>query len=207
MAGVAGESGPGAAPVEGPSAALLGRSAAAKAAAVRAGQLAPAFRLRSLGGETVALIDLVARGALVLSFHRGIWCAFCDTALERLSAVDGEIRALGARQVAIGPPPDEGQRTRLAGLAMPALADPGLEVTAAYGLRMILPEEDRDRYLSLGFVPTGTNERTRWQVGIPATYVIDGNGRVKMAAIDADYRNRLEEAEILSALRALRRRA
>jgi peroxiredoxin len=180
----------------------------AKTRAVRAGQLAPTFRLRELGGSSVALIDLVAEGPLVLSFYRGSWCDFCETALERLSAIDGDIRALGAQQVVIGPPPaNEVQANRLTGLAMTVLADAGLDVTTAYGLTVGLPREDHGRYLELGFKPAGLSDRTKWFVSIPATYVVDRLGRVVMAAIDTDYRNRLEGREILSALRALRERS
>ena len=40
---------------------------------------------------------------------------------------------------------------------------------------------------------------------MPATYVIARDGRVALAAIDVDYRNRLEPDAILAALRSLRR--
>ena len=181
-----------------PGAAFLRAMARAKASAVRAGQLAPAFHLNSLDGEAVALIDLVGRGPLVLSFYRGVWCDFCGSALQRLSEIDPEIRASGARQIAIGPSVPADQRAPLAALGFPVLADHGLKIASAYGLTATVPPEDRARHLGAGFMPDAG-----WRVCIPATYIIDPLGRVVMAAIDVDYRNRLDAGEILATLRAM----
>ena len=38
----------------------------------------------------------------------------------------------------------------------------------------------------------GINGDESWELPVPATYVIDRDGRVALAAIDVDYRNRLE---------------
>lgn len=47
------------------------------------------------------------------------------------------------------------------------------------------------------------NGDATWVLPIPATYVIDRGGTIALAFIDVDYRNRLEPAEIIAALRAL----
>ena len=39
----------------------------------RVGQMAPDFTLPNPGGQPVRLVDLVARGPVVLSFYRGRW--------------------------------------------------------------------------------------------------------------------------------------
>jgi peroxiredoxin len=44
-----------------------------------------------------------------------------------------------------------------------------------------------------------------WVLPIPVTNVIDTNGTIVLAFVDVDYRNRLEPAEIISALGCLRR--
>jgi peroxiredoxin len=175
--------------------------------AVRAGQFAPTFRLADVRGGSAALVELVGRGALVISFYRGVWCSFCETALEALARADGDIRAAGATQVAIGPPPvGDDQRRRLQGLAMPVLVDRGLRAASAYGLTMALPDEAKGAYAAAGYVPQTTADGAEWLVPIPATYIVDRGGRIAMAAIDADYRNRLDPAALVSALRGLQRR-
>jgi NAD(P)-dependent dehydrogenase (short-subunit alcohol dehydrogenase family) len=42
-----------------------------------------------------------------------------------------------------------------------------------------------------------------WVLPIPATYVVDRDGTIALGFVDVDYRNRLEPAEILSALQSL----
>ena len=175
----------------------------AAAKAIRAGQFAPTFRLEDIHGGTARMVDLLEQGPLVMSFYRGIWCDFCDLALEGLAKIDGQIRELGAHQVAIGPAPTgDSQRRRLLGFPMPVLVDSGLRVTASFGLTVPVPSSERERYASLGYAPPNAS----WLVPIPATYVLDRSGKVVVAAIDADYRNRLEPDQILSTLRCLRQR-
>ena len=41
--------------------------------AVRVGDVAPDFRLRDIHGDNVALLDLLAKGPVVLGFYRGRW--------------------------------------------------------------------------------------------------------------------------------------
>jgi len=195
-------------PEQGPPEALLALTRQAASHAVRAGQMAPPFHLADLNGERLTLIDLVGRGPLVVSFYRGVWCDFCDAALERLAVLDAAIRDLGATHVAIGPPPgDAMQRERLASFPMPVLVDRGLKVTAAYGLAIPLPEALHDHYARIGYVPAKTGPSSAWMISAPATYVIDRLGKVVLTAIDVDYRKRMEPAELLRSLQGLARRA
>lgn len=171
--------------------------------AIRAGQFAPTFRLEDVHGGIARMVDLLEQGPLVVSFYRGVWCDFCDLTLERLAGIDSEIRELGANQVAIGPAPaNDNQRRRLEGFPMPVLVDAGLRVSSSFGLTVPVPKSERERYASLGYVPPNAS----WQVPIPATYVLEKSGKVVIAAIDVDYRNRLEPDQILATLRCLRRR-
>jgi peroxiredoxin len=191
-----------------PSQELLSRAAEAAKCAIRAGYFAPTFRLQDLHGGSVALIDLIERGPSIISFYRGLWCSFCDTAIEALAGIEDDTRALGATHVAIGPPPgDDRQRIKLGTFPMPILIDRGLRVSSAYGLTIDLPVDLREHYAKAGYVPPNAAESGKWLVPIPATYLVDRTGRIAMAAIDTDYRNRLEPSQLLSALRSLQRRA
>jgi peroxiredoxin len=48
-------------------------------------------------------------------------------------------------------------------------------------------------------------EQGATELPIPATYVLDPSGRVRLAFIDEDYTKRLDPAEILNALRGMRK--
>lgn len=187
---------------------LLARTQKAAVRAVRAGQFAPTFRLPDIHGGNLALVDLIEKGPLVLSFYRGVWCGFCGAALGTLARFDQTIRSLGATHAAIGPAPsDDKQRAELELLSMPLLMDRGLKVTSAYGLTISLPDDLHGQYRRLGYVPSKITETSEWKIPVPATYIIDQFGRIVLASIDVDYRNRLDPAELIPALRGLQKRA
>src|ERR1700722_20219193 len=47
--------------------------------------------------------DLLARGPLVVSFSRGVWCPYCNLELQALQEALGDITARAASLVAISP--------------------------------------------------------------------------------------------------------
>jgi thiol-disulfide isomerase/thioredoxin len=77
--------------------------AAASGRALRAGSMAPAFRLRDHGGRQVSLQELSATGPAIVHFYRGSWCTYCHDGLTDLAAAHDEIRAAAGRVVAIAP--------------------------------------------------------------------------------------------------------
>ena len=54
-------------------------------------------------GKPVGLRDLLAKGPLVVSFYRGVWCPYCNLELQALQEALPEIVARGASLVAISP--------------------------------------------------------------------------------------------------------
>ena len=70
---------------------------------LKVGARAPTFALPNAHGELVRSADLLARGPLVLTFYRGVWCPYCNMDLQAIEAAAQEIRALGASLVAISP--------------------------------------------------------------------------------------------------------
>ena len=82
-------------------AAITMEVAAASSRALRAGSMAPAFRLRDYGGRLVSLQELSATGPAIVHFYRGSWCSH-----ESLTDLH-DIRAAGGRVVAIAPPPSQ----------------------------------------------------------------------------------------------------
>ena len=71
----------------------------------------------------------------------------------------------------------------------------------AFGIAYDLAEELRPIYARSGHALPEKNGDESWVLPIPATYVIDTDGTIVLAFVDLDYRNRLEPAEILTALR------
>jgi|GEM_PF-5693401 len=70
---------------------------------LKMGDKAPDFALPSATGKIVTLADQLARGPVVLTFYRGVWCPFCILALQTYQRNLDKIRAKGASLVAISP--------------------------------------------------------------------------------------------------------
>ena len=60
------------------------------------GALAPAFTLPGPDGKPIASADLLARGPLVITFYRGVWCPYCNMELQALQAALPLIEAAAA---------------------------------------------------------------------------------------------------------------
>jgi peroxiredoxin len=174
--------------------------------AIRTGDVAPGFTLPDAQGRHVSLARLLEAGPAVVTFYRGGWCPYCNIQLRAYQAMLPEMTTLGARLVAISPQLPDGSLSTAAAneLTFDVLSDVGNTVARHFGLVWSLPEELRAALRSNNKALPGINGDDSWELPVPATYVIARDGRVALAAIDVDYRNRLEPEAILAALRALR---
>ncbi|MGF6774009.1 peroxiredoxin [Paraburkholderia sp. GAS199] len=180
-------------------------AAAAVSSALRAGTRVPAFELPDTHGNTVSLDQALGAGPVVLNFLRGAWCAFGEESLTQLAATYERIVSLGAAAFAIAPP---SALTSPAGsVPIPELVDKDMKVARTFGLAFELPAELRPKYLELGYVPPKTRKADSFLVPIPATYLVDQEGMILLAHIDADYRHHLDNAALLTALKALQTRS
>jgi peroxiredoxin len=125
--------------------------------------------------------------------------------LRALQHVLPEITRLGATLVAVSPQtPDESlSTTEKNALSFSVLSDIGSTTARAFGIAYDLAEELRPIYARSGHALPEKNGDESWVLPIPATYVINTDGTVALAFVDVDYRNRLEPAEILTALQSL----
>jgi peroxiredoxin len=173
--------------------------------ALKAGDHAPDFRLPDVRGGYVRLRDILATGPVVLSFYRGGWCPYCNLELRALQKALPEITRLGAKLVAVSPQtPDESLSTAEKNdLTFSVLSDVGSATAKSFGIAYDLAEELRPIYARSGHALPEKNGDETWVLPIPATYVIDRDGTIALGFVDVDYRNRLEPAEILSALQSL----
>jgi peroxiredoxin len=175
------------------------------AGAVKQDDVAPDFTLPNARGDQVTLSKLLAKGPVVLTFYRGGWCPYCNLQLRAYQRILPEIRALGASLVAVSPePPDQSlSTTEKNALEFEVLSDVKGDAGRAYRLVFDFSEELKQTYLAAGNDLSNWNADGEWHLPIPATYVIGRDGRVKLAFVDPEYRNRLEPAEIIAALRRL----
>lgn len=173
--------------------------------ALGAGDLAPEFTLPNARGEEIRLTDLLSRGPVVVNIYRGGWCPYCNLELRALKEKLPKIEALGASLVAIAPEkPDKAAETTVRhDLEFEVLSDLGNQVSRQFGLVFTLPESIRAIYASFGTDLPAYNGDERFELPLPATYVIRPDGQIAYAFVDADYTRRMEPSEIIEVLRAL----
>ncbi|HZR89937.1 MAG TPA: peroxiredoxin-like family protein [Bradyrhizobium sp.] len=174
--------------------------------AKKAGDVAPGFTLPDSDGQPVASRDLLAKGPLVISFYRGVWCPYCNLELQALQAALPEITARGASLVAISPQTAANSRKsqRDNKLGFPILSDARSEVASAFGIRFALPDYLIEVYKAFGNNLPVINDDPAWVLPMPARYVIDTDGTVAYAEVNPDYTQRPDPSELLPVLDRLR---
>ncbi|MCW6512777.1 peroxiredoxin-like family protein [Lichenifustis flavocetrariae] len=180
---------------------LIASGAATKA--LKAGDKAPSFTLQDPDGQPVSSADLLAKGPLVLSFYRGVWCPYCNMELQALQAALPEFEKLGTSLVAISPQtaPNSRKSVRQNDLAFPILSDPHNDVAAAFGLRFAMPDYLIDLYKGLKNDLPAFNGDPSWTLPMPGRFVIAQDGTVLYAEVNPDYTRRPEPKDMLPALR------
>jgi peroxiredoxin len=173
--------------------------------AINVGDTAPEFELPGVLGGNVRLSTLCRQGPVVLNFYRGGWCPFCNLEFRALQQRLPEMKALGATLVGISPEtPDTSPSTvEKHQLEFEVLNDLGNLVANRYGLVMQVYEDLRPLYLQWGLDIPAANGDDSWELPLPATYVIDGTGKVRAAYINKDYTQRMEPEDIVAALRTI----
>jgi peroxiredoxin len=125
--------------------------------------------------------------------------------LEALKEIDSEVRALGARIVVLTPELERYTRALYKKLNLPydILTDLHLKTAEEYRLVFTLPDYLRDLYRSFGSTLDRFNDEPEYRLPMPARYVIDKQGIIRAADVNADYTIRTEPAETLKQLRML----
>ncbi len=146
--------------------------------------------------------DLLRSGPLVIVFYRGRWCAYCNAQLSALQEIHQQIAAAGASLVAISPQTQKhSYMTRdMHKLRFPVLSDAGNHVARKFGLVYRLSPEMQAMYESIMTKLPGYNGDQSWELPLAATYVVQPDGKISWARVDADWRQRPEPEEILRAL-------
>ncbi|MEM8845434.1 MAG: peroxiredoxin-like family protein, partial [Pseudomonadota bacterium] len=159
--------------------------------AANVGDYAPEFDLPNAIGERVSLYDELETGPVVLVWYRGGWCPYCNLQLQQIQASLAEIEAAGGKVIAISPElPDQSMTTKEKhDLQFDVLSDVDNEVADLYNLTYTVPDYVVDHYdLSSKLNEHNGNDNQRLPLAV--TYVINRNGVIEYAFLDADYKNR-----------------
>ncbi len=175
------------------------------ARAKRAGDLAPDATLPDGSGRLVRLSDVWRKGPLVVVFYRGGWCSYCSLQLRAWHQRADDLTRLGATLLAISPQtPDHSMRTDQDDqFTFTVLSDSNLDAANGFELAFTLPPELVSFYGSVGTDIPVLNGNGLWVLPVPATYVIDEEGRIRFAHVEEDIRKRAEPADVLRVIEDL----
>ncbi len=125
--------------------------------------------------------------------------------LEALQTIDSEVRALGARMVAVTPELERYTRGvhKKLNLAFDILTDLHLQTAEQFRLVFVLPDYLRDLYRSFGSTLDRFHDESGYRLPMPARYIIGRDGIIRAADVSADYTVRPDPSETVRVLRTL----
>ena len=175
------------------------RAAGLARKALKVGDRAPEFTLPDVNGKPVSLVELLARGSVIVTFLRGRWCPFCCATVEAWQEHLADVKAKGASLVAISPmTTKQGDFMRdQHKLMFPVLSDSGNQVAQQFGVGYQVPEYQQQLFQQVFINLPFINGDETWTLPMPATFVIGQDGLVRYAFADPDYTLRAEPAEVL----------
>jgi peroxiredoxin len=175
----------------------------AGADAPQVGDEMPPFYLPDENGRVVGLGDLIARGPVAVTFHRGHWCPFCRISINALVRAHGEVAAIGGQIVAVMPEREQFVSDLRATSKAPFLVLTDMDNGYAMSLGLaIWVGDEMQKIISERHNLANYQGNDTWTLPIPATFVVGQDGRIKARFVDPDYRKRMAIEDLLAAMRA-----
>ncbi|KAK5118897.1 hypothetical protein LTR62_000108 [Meristemomyces frigidus] len=168
-------------------------------AVIKPGATLPSFTLPDAHGNEVTSKSLLAEGPILITFYRGDWCPFCNLALRDLQKHHAEFQAKGVTLVAISPQLPDGSlsMTEKHDLSFVVLSDVGNKFARQLGIVHKQPETLRPMFELSKMDFTKINGDESLELPIPATFLVDGHGKVRKAYAETDFMKRLGSAGAL----------
>jgi peroxiredoxin len=157
------------------------------------GSDAPSFQAKNQDKELVKSADLLSEGSVVLIFYRGAWCPYCKKHISELQEGLQEIVNKGASVVIVTPEEPEyiEKMVSSTGATFSILYDEGYKIMEDYHVKYTINESDEMSFKSYVISHTkkhnGDDEAV---LPVPATYIINKEGKVTFVHFETDYKQR-----------------
>jgi peroxiredoxin len=175
------------------------------AAAPAVGDPMPPFMLPDDQGHLVTLEQLLAKGPVALSFHRGHWCPYCRLNTNALAQAQRDVEPIGGQIVAITPDLQHfatALKSEAAAKPFPILTDVDNGYALSLNLAIFVGLEMQKFMKSAGWNIAPYQGNDAWILPIPATFVVGPDSIIRARFVDPDYRKRMAIDVIVDALRA-----
>lgn len=164
------------------------------------GETAANFSFIDPGNNHTSLYELLERGPVVINFFRGMWCPYCRAEVEAYEAIRPKLEALGATYLAITP-----QKPTDATAHPQMIFDNHSDIARQFDLVYTLTDEEIRLFGERGVKLDEVNESGKWELPLPATYVIAQDRTVAFQFVDVDFRSRCCPIDLLREVEMLQR--
>jgi peroxiredoxin len=175
-------------------------SAQSAGSMLKVGNTAPDFSGIDQSGTQIMLGESLKSGPVVLIFFRGSWCPYCNRHLSQLQDSLSLIIEKGASVITVSPQLSEYAEKTIdkTGATFSILHDKDYKIMDDYHVSFQLDEKTIRRYSRFNLDEVNGNEDN--MLPVPATFIIDKDGKIVYIQYDPDYKNRSTVAEILNYL-------
>ena len=161
------------------------------------------FRATDQDENNIQLSELLKKGKVVIVFYRGQWCPICMPHLRKLQKDLTKVENKGASILIITPEKQENiQKTRLkTGITIPVIYDENYKIMVDFDVAFLPTKGLRFMYnIILRADLKNAQSDDSQTLPVPATFIIDTDGKVIWRHFNRDYKKRASVNEILKQL-------
>ena len=169
---------------------------------LKVGDRAPAFETLDAKGDTVTQDELLADGPLLLFFYRGQWCPVCNKTLSAYADSLERVRDQGITPLAVTPEtaPNVDSMRGKSGIGVRVIPDTSRSIMKDYRVLFNVTSEYEDKIRKkLSSDIAANNAAKEAYLPVPATYLIDEEGKVVWRHFYPDYKERASVRAIIKA--------
>jgi peroxiredoxin len=166
------------------------------------GDLAPQFMGMDQTGKNINSEDILKENKILLVFYRGNWCPHCKKHLGSLQEHLNAFRTKGVFVVVVTPETLEKtiETAEKFKTDFSIVHDPNNKIMTDFNVIFEVNQENVPNYYKIVAERVKENNGNNNVLPIPATFLMDTNGKIIYAQYDTDYKNRSDFDEILSLL-------
>lgn len=177
--------------------------AAEKVTPLAVGSKVPKVNVKTIEGKTIDLPKLLFAQPTALIFYRGGWCPFCNRQLSGLQSIEGDLKKLGYRLVAVSPDRAEELKKSLGKnkLTYQVLSDSPMDAAKAFGVAFKVDDGVLTKYKGFGIDLEAASGEKHHYLPVPSVFLIGADGVVTFRSFNPDYKVRLSSEALLAAAR------
>ena len=165
------------------------------------------IKVRDIEGKEFNLDSLFYQNPVVLVFYRGGWCPYCNLQLQNLRKIIPELKSLGTKLYAISPdtPMELKKSLDKHQINYTLLSDSKLAAAKEFNISFKVDGQTLEKYKKYKIDINKASGENHNLLPIPSVFIIDKQGNVVFKHSNKNYKVRLDEIKILSALKKLQK--